>query len=51
MIGRSVPLQHDAGSVNDLLDSPEVATLIADLDGRVGRGALDTRSERWSEWP
>ena len=32
MIGRSVPLQHDAGSVNDLLDSPEVATLIADLD-------------------
>ena len=32
MTGRSVPLPHDTGSVKDLLDSPEFATLIADLD-------------------
>src|ERR1019366_9401858 len=32
MAGRSVPLPHDSGAVCALLDSPEIATLIADLD-------------------
>lgn len=32
MDGRIVPLPHDTGSVKALLDSPEIATLIAELE-------------------
>ncbi len=50
MAGTTVPPIRDAGQIKALLDSPEVASLIAEIEATRWTGVPATASGPWSAW-